>query len=181
LLVGRAFGAPGTLGALDGGWRVPQLPLRPRDLPPDRFSSVLGFVRGGRPARRSMPFPGAELTQNVRTGTSYRASGASKSSAIWTRPSQPPGSRREARPWSGVNRASGRPALAMMISSPAAARSTRADSCDLASYRLTNLLTISTGTPALELVNLDQALRLSPSGAILSQGSILPHRPTAVH
>src|SRR5262245_31037274 len=52
-------------------------------------------------------------------------SGASKSGAIHTRFSQPPGRRTRSFVASGTNRAFGTPALAITISSPCAARSTR--------------------------------------------------------
>src|SRR5262245_52246457 len=64
-------------------------------------------------------------------------SGASKSSAIQTCPSQPPGLRGFSIRASGTSRALGDPAFAITISSPAAARSTSSDSRVFASYRLT--------------------------------------------
>src|SRR5438128_1027672 len=66
-----------------------------------------------------------ELAPNAASRSA--GSGASKSSAIRTDPSQPPGSRGVACSRSGTRRASGTPFFAIMISSPAAARST---SCD---------------------------------------------------
>ncbi len=59
--------------------------------------------------------------------------GASKSAATAIRPLSWPGRRGWLRAAIGTRRAMGRPALAMMISSPAAARSTSCDRLVLAS------------------------------------------------
>src|ERR1700674_1764896 len=63
-------------------------------------------------------------------------SGASKSSAMRIRPSQPPGWRGRAGRLNGTSLARGLPALARMISSPSAARSTSREREVFASYKL---------------------------------------------
>src|SRR5206468_3090948 len=64
-------------------------------------------------------------------------SGASKSAAMRIRPFSRPGRRLAGE--SGTRRARGRPARAITISSPAAARSTRREKCVLAAWMLTTV------------------------------------------
>ena len=69
----------------------------------------------------------------------FRGSGASKFFEILIRPLSNPGRRGRVGDANGMSRARGRPARAMMISSPFAARSTRREKCVLASWMFTGL------------------------------------------
>src|SRR5438105_1560180 len=88
--------------------------------------------------RHDHPEPHVRVEEQPHPWNSLRTffgSGASKSSAMNTRPRSKPSSRvDEAR--TGTSRATGTPALAITTSSPSATRSSRRDKCVLASWTL---------------------------------------------
>ena len=84
----------------------------------------LFWNEGVRVARKSDPFE----------------SGLSKSAEIRTKPRALPGSRRSFSAFIGTRRATGRPPLAMVISSPCRTRSTSFEKCVFASWIFTAIL-----------------------------------------
>src|SRR6266536_862947 len=125
-----------------------QLSERPldRDLPRTRGAGEhLGLVRDqeprllrqrrivGQPPQQDVGVEQKPHDPSPRNAAAIPDGSSSKSSWMTTRPRQRPGSRGMTARGIGPSRAIGRPALLMMISSPAAARSTRRDRCVFAS------------------------------------------------